>query len=117
MFVLDASAIIASINRETGADQIDAVLFESVIGAVALAEAHTKVSEWDGRGEQALNLLVFSAHHVAPFTQEQAILCGQLRQATRSAGLSLGDRACIALAALMDVEVITADREWAKLQP
>jgi ribonuclease VapC len=58
---------------------------------------------------------LFSLKDVVPFHENQAVLCGELRTATRSAGLSLGDRAGIALATTLEAQVVTADRAWAKL--
>ena len=52
-----------------------------------------------------------------PFTVRQAELAGALIERTRSFGLSLGDRACVALALERDLPVLTADRAWQALDP
>ena len=52
---------------------------------------------------------------VVPFDEEQAYKAGLLRQTTRSQGLSLGDRACLALAHSLGLPAITADRAWSNL--
>jgi PIN domain nuclease of toxin-antitoxin system len=52
---------------------------------------------------------------IAEFTAEDAFEIGRLRPRTRTFGLSLGDRACLALALRLDLPVITADRRWTKL--
>ena len=53
---------------------------------------------------------------IEPFTASQARLAADLRPTTSHAGLSLGDRACLALAIELGAEVYTADRQWAKVQ-
>ncbi|MDM7324085.1 MAG: hypothetical protein P3W93_003650 [Thermus sp.] len=63
------------------------------------------------RGEGLLG----QALQVLPFTEEDALLSARLRPLTRSLGLSLGDRACLALASRLRLPVLTADATWAEL--
>ena len=53
---------------------------------------------------------------IAEFDAEQARLAGELLLRTRSLGLSLGDRACLALAMVLKAPVYTADRIWKGLK-
>ncbi|MBS1813414.1 MAG: type II toxin-antitoxin system VapC family toxin [Acidobacteria bacterium] len=113
--VLDTSAVIALLEEETGAETVRQVLFNAVLSAVTVAELYTKLSEWEGRGEKPLLEILFGVQKVEPFTHAQAEAAGRLRAATRSKGLSLGDRCCLALAMEMETDVYTADRAWADL--
>jgi PIN domain nuclease of toxin-antitoxin system len=115
-YVLDASAVLALLDAETGADKVAAVLMDSAIGTVNLAEVHTKLSERGQFGRQALAEILSVADAVLPFTEEYAAITGSLRASTKHLGLSLGDRACLALGIALGVPVFTAERDWAKLQ-
>jgi PIN domain nuclease of toxin-antitoxin system len=115
-YVLDSSALLALLDAETGADKVAAVLMDAVIGTVNLAEVHSKLSERGQFGRQALVELLSVMEEVAPFTEEHAAITGHLRASTRHLGLSLGDRACLALGIALGVPVYTADGDWAKLQ-
>ena len=107
--VLDASALLCLLNDEPGADQVAQVLTRSVIGAVNLGEVVSKLRD---RGltldevNEALGGLHLDVRSLSP---AQAIIIGDLRPATRSLGLSLGDRACLALAIELSAEVYTTD--------
>ena len=89
---------------------------DAVIGAVNLAEVHSKLSERGQFGRQALSELLSVMEEVVPFTEEHATITGGLRASTRHLGLSLGDRACLALGMALDLPVYTADGDWAELQ-
>lgn len=114
--VLDASALLALLNGETGADVVTAALPEAVIGAVNLSEVIAKLSEV-GMPEDAIHeALGELGLHVISFDEEFAFRAGVLRSMTRTFGLSLGDRACLALAAQRQVPVLTADHDWQSLE-
>ncbi|MDQ2834696.1 MAG: type II toxin-antitoxin system VapC family toxin [Acidobacteriota bacterium] len=114
-FVLDSSAVLALIDEETGSNVVQAVLHDSAIGTVNLAEVYTKVDERGKDGRSAVAAFLRAVAAVEPFTQEHAAITGWLRQQTRNFGLSLGDRACIALAITMGAEIYTADSIWLQL--
>jgi ribonuclease VapC len=95
---------------------VAAVLMDSAIGAVNLAEVHTKLAERGQSGRQALAELLSVAEEVVPFTAEHAAITGSLRASTTHLGLSLGDRACLALGIALGAEVYTAERVWAQLK-
>lgn len=114
-YVLDASAVLAVIQEEPGSEQIEAHLKTGCIGTVNLAEVVTKLQErgmTDAHIGEALSILDLD---IRPFDAPTAIATGKLRAATRSAGLSLGDRACLALAASLGATALTTDRAWERV--
>lgn len=100
---------------ESGADAVHAVLDRAKIGAVNLSEVVAKLQERgvpDDAIDQSLADLDLT---IVPFDQDQAMRAGKLRLVTRHAGLSLGDRACLAVASSMGAVAITTDQAWTKL--
>jgi len=85
------------------------------MSAVNLAEVYSKISELDAAQWPRTEALLALLDRVEPMTQQQARACGELRAKTRHAGLSLGDRACLALAIELGAEVYTADRAWKQI--
>jgi PIN domain nuclease of toxin-antitoxin system len=114
-YVLDASAVLALLDAEPGASKVAAVLMDSAIGTVNLAEVHTKLAERGQAGRQALAQILSVMEEIVPYTEAHAAITGSLRASTMHLGLSLGDRACLALGIALDVEIYTADRLWAQL--
>jgi ribonuclease VapC len=121
MTVLDASALLAYLQNEDGATTVaDAIADGASISAVNLGEA---LSTLAARGENPADVvsqltargLLDGAISVAPFTAADAIEVGRLRPLTLSAGLSLADRGCLALARRLDVPALTADQIWSTL--
>lgn len=114
--VLDASAVLAILNDEPGAEEVAAVLKSAAVSAVNLSEVVGKLAD-DGVAEAATRDALDELHlRVVPFDRDQAFAAGSFRPVTRRAGLSLADRACIALAQQLDVPALTTDRRWAELQ-
>jgi ribonuclease VapC len=114
--VLDASALLAFLRNEPGAQEVAAVLTISCISAVNLAEAISKIVEY-GKPLDDVAYQIERLHiPVIPFDAEQSRIVASLWKATRAAGLSLGDRACLALGLKMGLAVLTAERTWAKLK-
>jgi ribonuclease VapC len=115
--VLDASAILALLNDEPGAEKITPeLLSRATTSAVNLAEVQTILVREGGDPDESWALAVDPISDVEPFTVEQARIAGTLIQKTRSLGLSLGDRACLALAIALDAPVYTTDQLWKKLK-
>ena len=113
--VLDASAVLALVNSEPGAGVVGEVASEAVVSAVNLSEVVAKLAE-GGMPEEAISELFEDLNlEVIPFDSEQAYRAGLLRPLTRPIGLSLGDRACIALGLRLGSAVLTTDRGWATL--
>jgi len=111
--VLDASAVLALLFEEPGAEMVRAHMRAGVIGAANLAEVLAKLSDHGVPAHEAARAVAILSLEVAPMTEAQARRSAELRPAARAAGLSLGDRACLALAAELDAAALTADRGWA----
>jgi ribonuclease VapC len=113
--VLDASALLALLQVEPGADVVTEALPRAVISAVNLSEVIAKLCA-AGMPEKVVHqVLEPLGLEIIPFNSEQAYQAGLLRTATREAGLSLGDRACLSLGKILGREVMTADKSWLKL--
>lgn len=113
--VLDASALLALLGSEPGAARVYAALPTASISAVNLAEVYSKLADRGPDALAALQAIRFAIGEVVPFTDAMAELTGRLRPLTKHLGLSLGDRACLALAILRGGDVLTADKTWTKL--
>lgn len=113
--VLDASALLALLNNEKGADLVRELLPEAVISTVNLAEVVTRLSLLGMPDEQIRTTLSLLGLRVEPFDEEQAFHAGLLSAQMHSLGLSLGDRACLTLASVTEATVVTADRVWSDL--
>ena len=119
--VLDASALLAYLRDEPGAEVVaDAIAEGAAISTVNLAEVLSRVADRDGDpsrlvGEMTDRGLLGGAVSVEPFTDEDAVEVARLRPETRAEGLSLGDRACLALARRLSVPALTADAAWSRL--
>ena len=114
--VLDSSAILALLNNEPGADKVEAVLDRAIVGAANLAEVAAKLFD-TGLAQSEVEEALALFHDVRPMSKEQALNAGRLRAPTRSLGLSLGDRACLALAMELKASAMTCDGAWASLDP
>ena len=115
-YALDASALLCLLLQERGADVVLGALPDCIISAVNLSEVVAKLSDRGGDAatiEAALSALDLD---IVPFEGEQARMAGLLRRQTRPFGLSLGDRACLALACLRKAAALTCDADWAKLE-
>jgi ribonuclease VapC len=114
--VLDASVLLAVIYKERGFEKLTAeMLAHSAVSTVNLAEVQSKLVVLGWRPEEAWAGATSLAGETVPFTAEQAKVAGSLIAETRQLGLSLGDRACLALALALGVPVYTADRSWKNL--
>jgi ribonuclease VapC len=115
--VLDASAILAVINDEPGAEKLKPdLLARAVGGTVNLAEVQTKLVSRGWSSAQAWEDATSPVREVLAFDEEQARIAGDLVAETRHLGLSLGDRACLALGMALKLPVYTAERAWKKLK-
>lgn len=113
--VLDASAILAFLQEEPGADVVEEALADSVVSAVNLAEVASKLSDFGMPDDEIAATVVDLRMDVAYFDEAAAFASATLRAATRAKGLSLGDRACLTLAAATAAPALTADRIWREL--
>jgi PIN domain nuclease of toxin-antitoxin system len=112
--VLDASALIAFLRNEPGADRVKAVIGQACISAVNLAETLTKMVDYSKQLELIAREIGRLQIPVIPFDAELAHITASMRPLTRVAGLSLGDRACLALALKAGLPAFTTEREWNK---
>lgn len=115
--VLDASAVLALLNHEPGTDKLTPELLANAIcSTVNLAEVLTKLVSTGGSPDEAWEDALSPIRESAPFNDEQARIAGSLVTQTRQLGLSLGDRACLALGLVLNAPVYTADRSWKNLK-
>lgn len=116
--VLDASALLAWLEDEPGADSVQDVLASgsAVMSAVNWAEVFAKLVD-RGLSEEDLRRIRGSLDlDIRPFDEEAAFASASLRPVTRRLGLSIGDRACLALALREAVPALTADQAWSNLE-
>ena len=112
--VLDASAILALLQGERGSENVLQALPGAVVSSVNLSEVVAKLADHGMPTDEIRQALTLGLE-IVPFTEDLAYAAGELRLLTRDRGLSLGDRACLALAKALSRPVLTADRAWARL--
>jgi PIN domain nuclease of toxin-antitoxin system len=114
--VLDATAVLALLNEEPGAGTVASLLPQAVMSTVNLAEVVSKLAEAGMPEGTIKSVLGDLGLTVIPFDEDLALRTGLLRPATSDYGLSLGDRACLALGQHLHRPVLTADRMWKTLK-
>lgn len=117
--VLDASAALAILFGEAGADAFDRdprLMDRAVMSAVNVAEVMAKLVAKGVQAERAWSMATQPVREIVDFSGIHARLAGSLIAETRSRGLSLADRACLALGISLKAAVYTADRQWKGLR-
>jgi PIN domain nuclease of toxin-antitoxin system len=115
--VLDASALLAILNQEPGAEKLTPELLSAAAtSTVNLAEVHGKLVSRGLNPDDAWEASISPIREAVAFTSEHARQMGDLIAQTRALGLSLGDRACLALGLALRAPVYTADKSWKKLK-
>lgn len=117
--VVDASIILAILNEELAPENLAALmdlLVDAAISSVNLAETQSKLVLQGIDPDKAWAAARGSVYQVFDFDSAQAKLAGNLVRTTKTFGLSLGDRACLALGLTLGVPVYTADRNWRRLK-
>jgi PIN domain nuclease of toxin-antitoxin system len=110
--VLDASALLALLNHEPGHKEVARSIPHAAISAVNLSEVVAKLADNGMPEEEIREALESLALEVHGFGRELAYETGLLRPMAKSRGLSLGDRACIALGSRLELPILTTDRTW-----
>jgi len=115
--VLDASALLAVLNREPGADKLTPQLLSTATSStVNLVEVQGKLVNRGLSPQEAWEATISPIREATAFTPEHAMTAGSLIVETRALGLSLGDRACLALGLALKAPVYTADKSWKSLK-
>lgn len=116
MTVLDASAVLALLQDEPGADTVEDAIDEgAIISSVNLAEVLSKMVDAGASADAAAGLVLGLFTEIEPYGLQAALGSAQIRAAAPKAGLSLAGRACLTLARTLDLPVITADRDWLRV--
>ncbi len=113
--VLDASALLALLNQEPGHEEVARTIPDAAISAVNLSEVAAKLADSGMPEESIREALEGLAIDVHDFGREPAYRTAMLRPPTKHKGLSLADRACLALGQQLNLPVITAVRVWKEL--
>ncbi|WP_322989065.1 type II toxin-antitoxin system VapC family toxin [Hoeflea sp.] len=113
--VVDSSVVLAVLRNEEGSERAVLALADGHLSSVNAAEVVTRLIDLGYEPDRAVSTLSRTRLSVVPFDEELALLAGCLRTVTRHRGLSLGDRACLALAIREKATALTADRNWAEL--
>ena len=113
--VFDSSALLAISFDESGTERAARGLKDGMMSAVNVAEVISRYVDQGASEEEARASLQAFGLDIRPFNETQAMAAGLMRTATQKLGLSLGDRACLALAVQEGATVFTADRTWAAL--
>jgi PIN domain nuclease of toxin-antitoxin system len=114
--IFDASALLALMLGEPGAEIAEKHLADAVISAVNFSEVLAKLLQHGMPFDLAVSGVGKLIAEVVPFEKKHAIVTAALREETAACGLSFGDRACLALGRITRLPVLTADRAWADLK-
>ncbi len=118
--VLDAGAILAFLYNEPGRNVVEELLLDEsaavFVSSVNLCEVVTRLVADGVLPEEIRENLELFTGYVVDFGVTAAIRTGELFPVTRVAGLSLGDRACLALAVEVGATAWTTDRAWKRLK-
>ncbi|WHA07574.1 type II toxin-antitoxin system VapC family toxin (plasmid) [Candidatus Megaera polyxenophila] len=115
-FLLDTSALIALLKKESGYEVIENVIASNAISSVNLSELVAVLTR-SGVSEQDIDEIISDlVPEIVPFCEAISIKTGKLAKLTQNYGLSLGDRACIALGITLGLPIYTADKVCAELK-
>jgi ribonuclease VapC len=107
--------VLAVLLGERGSDRVVTVLEGGLLSTVNLVEVHTRMISLGAAAAQVWSRIRNFNCEICPLTEEHARIAAELVTETRPYGLSLGDRACLALAIERNATVYTTDRTWKNL--
>jgi ribonuclease VapC len=113
--VVDSSVLLAVLRNEDGAQRALGSLFGAFMSSVNATEVISRLIDLGYETDRAFAGLSRFRLTIVAFDEELAGMAGWLRAITRHRGLSLGDRACLALAIRENATALTADRNWVDL--
>lgn len=114
--ILDTSALMALLQREPGQDIVRPLIKYAVMSTINVAEALTALQRTQVYPDYSLPLIISIIGTITPFTLQHAQQTAELQPLVKHKGLSLGDRACLALGIIMQCPVYTADKIWAEIK-
>ena len=114
-YVLDSSAILALMFLEPGKERVEEIIDHSVVGRINVTEILTKLIERGSALDEAVENFNELGIPVIELDETQSKRIAELRPLTKHLGLSLGDRACLALSIQSNAIATTADRNWSEL--
>lgn len=114
--IFDASVLLALIKNEPGSKNLEKHLGSIIMSSVNVSEVAATLLDSSITYEEMLECIEPLVNHIVSFDEEQSYLAANLKKLTKHKGLSLGDRACIALGIKLQVPIYTADKIWGNLQ-
>lgn len=114
--LLDTSALIALIKKESGYQKIEEVLPYSAISSVNLCELVSILARNNILENEIDEIIEDIVPEIIPFCENIAIKAGKLSKYSAKYGLSLGDKACLATAEYYNMNVYTTDKIWSELK-
>jgi PIN domain nuclease of toxin-antitoxin system len=113
--ILDSSAVIALLKGEPGHNEVRNHVKRAVISAVNMTEVATYLARAGSTLSEVQQIINRLPIQIIPFDESFVAVTGILYQQTKNLGLSLGDRACLALGLFKKLPILTSDRVWEKL--
>jgi ribonuclease VapC len=113
--VLDASALLALLLQEPGAEIVKGVIGDAAVSAVNIAEVVGHFAKFGADHGTIQTMLSVLPLTIMPADEALSFAVGMMRPTTAHLGLSLGDRYCLALAKSLGARAVTADRDWVKV--
>lgn len=115
--VIDASALVALLKGEPGAEIVKAHLKNALLSTVNLYETATVLARYGITVAETRGDIESIIPKIIPYSSQHACRAADLYQQTRTQGLSLGDCACLAVAQCERAVALTADRIWKETEP
>jgi len=114
-YLLDASALLAAIHNEIGGDYVQQRIEESAVSSINWSEVLQKLNRKGANTQEIAVALKALGLEIIPFTEDDASIAADLWPDTKALGLSLADRACLAVGRRLKLTVLTADQAWQAL--